>query len=94
MTTKTTRTPADEGFAAARADNAATAKTIGTLYNSKATDCATCENARRMFTPGGWIDCPDCRYEIKCDDCKVTIGRTDSIARSAQGGICEACRVA
>jgi predicted SprT family Zn-dependent metalloprotease len=34
------------------------------------------------------------KYEIKCDDCKVTIGRTDSVGRSAQGGRCAACKSA
>lgn len=32
-------------------------------------------------------------YEIKCDECKVTIGRTNSVGRSAQGGRCEAHRI-
>jgi hypothetical protein len=32
------------------------------------------------------------KYEIKCDDCKTTIGRTDSVARSAQGGKCDDCK--
>ncbi len=38
-------------------------KTIGTQYNSKPTDCNTCENARNNFTPGGWVPCADCRPE-------------------------------
>ena len=32
------------------------------------------------------------KYVIKCDDCKKTIGRTNSMARSAQGGRCTECR--
>lgn len=31
------------------------------------------------------------RYEIKCDDCKTTIGTTDSIRESAAGGRCDEC---
>lgn len=31
------------------------------------------------------------RYEIKCDDCKTIIGRTDNVGRSAQGGRCDEC---
>lgn len=34
------------------------------------------------------------RYEIKCDECRAPIGRTDSVERSAQGGRCTACREA
>ena len=30
-------------------------------------------------------------YEIKCDDCKRTIGYTDSARTSAAGGHCGAC---
>lgn len=32
------------------------------------------------------------RYEIKCDDCKATIGRTDLVSESAAGGRCADCR--
>lgn len=32
------------------------------------------------------------RYEIKCDDCKATIGTTDLLAESAAGGRCNECR--
>ena len=32
------------------------------------------------------------RYEIKCDECKVTIGHTNSLAESAQGGRCDECK--
>lgn len=31
-------------------------------------------------------------YEIKCDECKVKIGETDSVRESAAGGRCEDCR--
>lgn len=31
-------------------------------------------------------------YEIKCDDCKKVIGRTDSLHESACGGRCFECR--
>lgn len=29
------------------------------------------------------------QYEIKCDECKTTIGRTDSLRESAAGGRCD-----
>lgn len=32
------------------------------------------------------------KYTIKCDDCKKSIGSTDSMMKSAQGGRCSACR--
>lgn len=32
------------------------------------------------------------KYIIKCDDCKKTIGETDSLAESAAGGICNDCK--
>lgn len=32
------------------------------------------------------------RYEIKCDECRALIGRTDSVQRSAEGGLCSQCR--
>ena len=32
------------------------------------------------------------RYIIKCDECKTTMGRTDSMVESAQGGRCIKCR--
>ena len=31
------------------------------------------------------------RYVIKCGDCKVTIGETDSLGESAAGGRCARC---
>lgn len=31
------------------------------------------------------------KYVIKCDDCKVTIGTTDSLRESAEGGQCAKC---
>ncbi len=31
------------------------------------------------------------KYDIKCDFCKKKIGTTDSVAESAQGGICKDC---
>lgn len=33
-------------------------------------------------------------YEIKCDECKIEIGRTDSVRTSAEGGLCAPCRMA
>ncbi len=32
------------------------------------------------------------RYEIKCEDCKTTIGTTDTVSVSAAGGLCDGCR--
>jgi hypothetical protein len=32
------------------------------------------------------------RYEVKCDDCKATLRRTDSMGESAAGGRCADCR--
>jgi len=32
------------------------------------------------------------RYEIKCDDCKGTIDRTDNVQESFAGGICATCK--
>jgi hypothetical protein len=32
------------------------------------------------------------KYSIKCDDCKKTIGTTNSMGVSAQGGRCRSCR--
>lgn len=31
------------------------------------------------------------RYIIKCDECKETIGETDSLSESAAGGRCDKC---
>ncbi len=31
------------------------------------------------------------KYVIKCDDCKQTIGHTDSLRESAEGGRCDLC---
>ena len=31
------------------------------------------------------------QYEIKCDECKATIGETDSLSESAAGGRCTDC---
>lgn len=31
-------------------------------------------------------------YEVKCDECKTTLRRTDSVAESAAGGTCDRCR--
>lgn len=31
-------------------------------------------------------------YEVKCDGCKTTLRRTDSVAESAAGGTCDRCR--
>lgn len=31
------------------------------------------------------------RYVIKCDECKRTIGTTDSLRKSAAGGVCPEC---
>ena len=33
-------------------------------------------------------------YAVKCDECRDTIGRTDSVRRSAEGGMCAPCRMA
>ena len=33
-------------------------------------------------------------YEIKCDECRAEIGRTDSVRTSAEGGLCAPCRTA
>ena len=33
------------------------------------------------------------RYIVKCDDCKTTIGQTDSLKESAEGGRCAPCKV-
>lgn len=30
-------------------------------------------------------------YDIKCDDCKIKIGETDSLKESAEGGRCAVC---
>lgn len=32
------------------------------------------------------------KYVIKCDDCKRTIGETDSLSESAAGGRCKECK--
>ena len=31
-------------------------------------------------------------YEIKCDNCKIKIGETDEVSRSAAGGRCTVCK--
>ncbi len=31
-------------------------------------------------------------YIVKCDDCKRTIRHVDTVAESAAGGFCDACR--
>ncbi len=37
---------------------------------------------------------PTGRYEIKCDECRAVIGRTNSVGRSAEGGMCDQCKTA
>lgn len=32
------------------------------------------------------------KYDIKCDNCKKTIGTTDSLRESVEGGICGQCK--
>ena len=32
------------------------------------------------------------KYIIKCDECKKTIGTTDSLRVSAEGGQCDECK--
>ena len=46
--------------------------------------------AERLAVMQGRMHVP--QYEIKCDECKTEIGRTDSMAQSAAGGLCAACR--
>lgn len=31
------------------------------------------------------------KFEIKCDDCKTTIGHTNNMVESVMGGRCEQC---
>ena len=33
------------------------------------------------------------RYEVRCDECKKPIKKTDNVVESYQGGTCQACRV-
>lgn len=35
---------------------------------------------------------PQLRYAVKCDECRAEFRRTDSVAESAAGGYCPACR--
>lgn len=44
----------------------------------------------------GWkvMPAPAGRYEVKCDECRQTIRRTDSVAESAAGGRCDKCKPA
>ena len=60
------------------------------------TTCRNCRayrsDAGTWFMPGGGpesggLGCR--RYEIKCDDCKATIGTTDLLSESAAGGRCK-----
>jgi len=32
------------------------------------------------------------RFEIKCDNCKKTIGKTDNMMESYAGGKCKSCK--
>ena len=55
---------------------------------------AACPGSTRGLSP--W--CPACErsngeYEVKCDDCKVTLRRTDDVRESYAGGRCAKCEV-
>ena len=52
---------------------------ISTSGTPSAVNCLKCQNLAQL------------RYVVKCDECKRTIGETDSIIVSAEGGRCEEC---
>ncbi len=53
----------------------------GTIPNTGPQKCTLCGTQREG------------RYEIKCNECKAAVGRTDSVQRSAEGGMCDECKL-